>query len=327
MSCEYLQHLLPCPVDHLYLRCASCRKRLDAKLLQMNKKYQQQAQTASTMIASSAFRTSFMKSTAPAHHGIAVHHAPGPFAYHSNGSRGTTPGVMVVDNNKKKARLVVNEELRTLKTRKTLFEKTLRLTANEFHGTDSGGVPDNNQQRSAVSASDSGSSIATPLRGSYNRASPFKPSRPRGELSSGSRELSRLGSISTDQTDQLSTSSRTTTSSVSAAHARRSSHLTHRSLYQAGDSLSDDSFMLGQGDDPSIGVSAVAGMDSFSEDFNEDEASDAFDSLLSMSMSMSGDRYTVQRKKAVNEEAVSRKSTVYISSTVKDTVNKCVAHC
>lgn len=321
MSCEYLHPLLPCPVDHLYLRCASCRKRLDAKLLQMNKKYQQQAQTASTMIAPSAFRTSFMKSTAPAHHGIAVHHAPGPFAYHSNGSRGTTAGVMVVDNNKKKARLVVNEELRTLKTRKTLFEKTLRLTANEFHGTDSGGVPDNNQQRSTVSASDSASSTATPLR-----ASSFKPSRPRGELSSGSRELSRFGSISTDLTDQLSTSSRTTTSSVSAAHARRSSHLTHRSLYQAGDSLSDDSFMLGQGDDPSIGVSAVAGMDSFSEDFNEDEASDAFDSLLSMSMSMSGDRYTVQRKKAVNEEA-SRKSTVYISSAVKDTVNKCVAHC
>jgi hypothetical protein len=83
--------------------------------------------------------------------------------------------------------------------------------------------------------------------------------------------------------------------------------------------------MLGQGDDPSIGVSAVAGMDSFSEDFYEDEASDAFDSLLSMSMS--GDGYnTVQRKKAVNEET-SRKSTVYISSAVKDTVNKCVAHC
>lgn len=319
MSCKYLHPLLHCPVDHNYLRCASCRKRLDAKLLQMNKKYQQQAQTASTTIAPSAFRTSFMKSTAPAHHG------PGLFAYHSNGSRGTTAGVMVLDNNKKKARLVVNEELRTLKTRKTLFEKTLRLTANEFHGTDSGGVPDNNQQRSAVSASDSASSTATPLRGSHNRASSFKPIRPRGELSSSSRELSRLGSISTDQTDQLSTSSRTTTSSVSAAHARRSSHLSHRSLYQAGDSLSDDSFMLGQGDDPSIGVSAVAGMDSFSEDFYEDEASDAFDSLLSMSMS--GDGYnTVQRKKAVNEET-SRKSTVYISSAVKDTVNKCVAHC
>lgn len=283
----------------------------------MNKKYQQQAQAASTMTASSAFRKSFLKPTVPAHHGMAIH---GPFAYDSNGSC-TTVGVIV--DNKKKARLMVNEELRTLKTRKTLFEKTLRLTVNEFHVAGSGGP---------VPASDSASSTSTPLEGSHNRARSFKPSRPQGELSSGSRELSRLGSISTDRTDQLSISSQSTTSSVSTARARsyRSSHLSHRSLYQVGEkSLSDDSFVLGQRDDSSIGVSVAAGMGSSSEDFNEDEASDAFDSMQSMSMSMSMsdefDRYTVQRQKAEKKEA-SRKSTVYISSAVKDTVNKCVAH-
>lgn len=291
----------------------------------MNKKYQQQAQAASTTIASSALRKSFLKPTAPAHYGMAVHHAPGSsFAYDSNGSCSTAAGAMVVDNNKKNkmARLVVNEELRTLKTRKTLFEKTLRLTVNEFHGAGS-----------AVPASDSASSptstsTSTTLRGSYNRASSFKPSRPQGELSSGSRELSRLGGIST--------SSRSTTSSVSAACARRSSHLSHRSLYQAGGSLSDtdddDSSMIGQGDDRSIGVASVAATAMGSEDFNEDEASDAFNplmSIMSMSTSMSDDssRYTVQRQKAVKEEASNKKSTVYISSAVKDTVNKYVAHC
>jgi len=274
------------------------RKRLDAKLQQMNKKYQQQAQAITTASAVASFRKSFLK---PTHHGLAAHHALGSVAYDSNGST-------VVLDSKRKTKLMVNEELRSLKTRKTLFEKALRLTINESHSAGIAGVPDNHLS-SAVTSSGRATSTSMQLRDPHNRAFPFKPSRPLGERSSGSRELRRLGSISTDQTDHLSISSRSTTSSVSAANTRRSNHLSHRNLYQAGIGLSDESM---QGDDRSIDVSVSAGMGSYSEDFNEDEASDVFDPLLSDRSS------NVQQKR---EEPI-RKSTIYISSAVKDTVNK-----